>query len=126
MTQQSAAATYRRNAVLTATPEKLVKLLYEGAIRNLERGREGVANPATSRSGDVGNALSNAIAILGELRATLDHQVGGEIAQNLDRLYEFGIDRISQANLTRNAAPIEETIRVLRTLKEAWDAVVPG
>jgi flagellar protein FliS len=126
MTQQSAAATYRRNAVLTSTPEKLVKLLYDGAIRNLERGKEGVTNPATIRSAEVGTALSNAIAILGELRAALDHEVGGEISQNLDRLYEFGIDRVSHANLTRTAAPIDDTLSVLRTLKEAWDAVVPA
>jgi flagellar protein FliS len=126
MTQHNAAAAYRRNAILTATPEKLVKLLYDGAIRNLERSRVGLADPATRRSAEVGTALSGAIAVLGELRAALDHEVGGEISRDLERLYEFGVDRISQANLSRTPEPVEEALAVLRTLKEAWDAVVPG
>jgi flagellar protein FliS len=126
MTYAQAAATYQRNAILTASPEKLVKLLYEGAIKHLEKGRTGLADPKTARSPEVGQALSRAMGILGELRASLDHAAGGAIAKDLDRLYEFGLDQLSQANLTRTPDGVANTLKVVRTLKEGWDGIITG
>lgn len=126
MSYAQAAAAYQRNAVLTAAPEKLVKLLYEGAVRNLERSRAGLADPAARRSAEVGTALSRAIGIVGELRASLDHAAGGDLARDLDRLYDFVLDRITQANAARTPDGVEQALRVLRTLQEGWDAVLPG
>lgn len=126
MTYAQAAATYQRNAILTASPEKLVKLLYDGAIRNLERSRQGLTDPKTSHSAEVGMALGKAIGIVGELRASLDHAVGGQVAKDLDRLYEYSLDQLSQANVTRTPAGVTNSLQVLRTLKEGWDAVIPG
>jgi flagellar secretion chaperone FliS len=126
MTYAQAAATYQRNAILTASPEKLVKLLYEGAIKNLEKSRIGLSDPKTARSPEVGQALGKAMGILGELRASLDHAAGGAIAKDLDRLYEFGLDQLSQANLTRTANGVVNTLQVMRTLKEGWDGIIPG
>src|SRR5437868_492416 len=101
MSYANAAATYRQNAVLTATPEKIVKLLYEGAIRHLERGRLFLSDPKTTHSAQAGEALGRALSIVAELRNTLDHKVGGEIASNLDRLYEYSEYQITQANISR-------------------------
>ncbi len=126
MSYAHAAATYQRNAVLTASPEKLVKMLYDGAIKNLEKSRIGLAEAKTARSPEVGNALSKAMGIIGELRASLDHAAGGEIAGNLDRLYEFSLDQLSQANLQRTPIGVDNALQVLRTLKEGWDGVVPA
>lgn len=126
MTQTHAAATYQRNAVLTATPEKLVKLLYDGAVKNLERSRIGLGDSKTARSPEVGQALSRAMGILGELRASLDHAAGGEIARDLDRLYEFGLDQLSQANLTRSPTGVNNTLKVMRTLQEGWNGIITG
>jgi len=126
MTYAQAAATYQRNAVLTATPEKLVKMLYDGAIKHLEKSRIGLADQKTARSQEVGQSLSRAMGILGELRASLDHAAGGQIARDLDRLYEFGLDQLSQANLTRTATGVNNTLQVMRTLKEGWDGVIAG
>jgi flagellar protein FliS len=126
MTYANAAAAYQRNAILTATPEKLVKMLYEGAIKNLERSREGLSNPTTARSPEVSQSLSKSIGILGELRASLDPAVGGEIARNLDRLYEFSIDQVTQSNATRTATGVGHALNVIRTLKEGWDGAIPN
>lgn len=126
MSYAQAAATYQRNAILTASPEKIVKLLYDGAIRNLEISKNGLSNPATTRSPETSTALGKAIGIVGELRASLDPAVGGKIAQDLDRLYEFSIDQITQSNATRTPAGVTQALQVLRTLKEGWDAVIPG
>jgi flagellar secretion chaperone FliS len=126
MTYAQAAATYQRNAVMTASPEKLVKMLYDGAIKNLEKSRVGLSEPSTSRSQEVGIALSKAMGIIGELRASLDHAAGGEISRDLDRLYEFVLDQLSQANLKRTAEGVTAAIDVMRTLKEGWDGIVPA
>jgi len=125
MTYAQAAATYQRNAVLTASPEKLVKMLYDGAIKNLEKSRVGLSDSSTSRSPEVGQALSKAMGIIGELRASLDHAAGGDIARNLDQLYEFSLDQLSQANLQRTPDGVNNTLDVMRTLKEGWDGIIP-
>ncbi|MCU0867843.1 MAG: flagellar export chaperone FliS [Planctomycetes bacterium] len=124
MSYAQAAATYQRNAVLTASPEKLVKLLYEGAIKNLEKSKLGLADAKTARSPEVGQALSRAMGILGELRASLDHAAGGQIAKDLDRLYEFSLDQLSQANLTRTPTGVTNTLQVMRTLQEGWNGII--
>ncbi|MEQ1630754.1 MAG: flagellar export chaperone FliS [Planctomycetota bacterium] len=126
MSYAQAAATYQRNAVLTASPEKLVKMLYDGAIRNLEKSREALSSPATARTPEVSTSLSKSIGILGELRASLDMNVGGKIAQDLDRLYEFSIDQVTQSNTTRTALGVTNALKIVRTLKEGWDVAIPG
>lgn len=126
MSYAQAAATYQRNAILTASPEKIVKLLYEGAIRNLEKSKLGLADQKTARSPEVGQSLSRAMGIIGELRASLDHAAGGEIAKDLDRLYEFSLDQLSQANLMRNNNGVNNTLQVMRTLQEGWNGIIPG
>ncbi|MEZ5966914.1 MAG: flagellar export chaperone FliS [Planctomycetota bacterium] len=120
----NAAATYRRNAILTASPGKLVKMLYEGAITNLERTRVSLSDAKTRRSAETGETLGRAYGIIGELRAALNFEVGGEIARNLDLLYEFSLDQLTSANSTREPAHVDNTLRVMRTLKEGWDAVL--
>ncbi|MEY4829502.1 MAG: Flagellar protein fliS [Planctomycetota bacterium] len=126
MSYAHAAAAYQRNAVLTASPEKIVKMLYDGAIKNLERCRESLANSATARTPETSASLGKAIGIVGELRASLDMAVGGKLAEDLDRLYEFSIDQITQSNSTRTAIGVTNALKVIRTLKEGWDVAIPG
>lgn len=126
MTHQNAAAAYRRNAILTASPSKLVKLLYEGAITNLERTRIELGNEATRRGVAAGESIGKAYGIIGELRAALDFKAGGEIARNLDTLYEYGLNELTTANVTRDPKHVDHTLRVMRTLKEGWDVVLTG
>ncbi len=124
MTFQQAAWNYKKNAILTATPEKLIVLMYEGAINNLEKARKIIAEGGNKYSPAAGQALGKALAIVGELRSSLDMQKGGEIASNLDKLYEFSSFRIMNANMSRTSRPIEETLTILRTLKEGWEGIV--
>lgn len=126
MTYAQAAATYQRNSILNATPEKLVKMLYDGAIKHLEKSRIGLTETKTARSAEVGQSLSRAMGIIGELRASLDHAAGGQIARDLDRLYEFSLDQLSQSNLTRTPTGVSNTLQVMRTLKEGWDGIIAG
>ncbi len=126
MTYADVAATYRRNAILTASPEKLIKMLYEGVLQHLERARIAMSDPTTTHSAAVGEALGKALSIVGELRTSLDPEKGGEIADNLSSLYEFVLEQISEANISRQPGPVEAALQVLRTLKEGWDAIIPN
>lgn len=120
------AATQKRNAVLTASPEQLIKLLYDGAIAHLEASQAGLTDKKTARSAGVGRSLSRAMGIIGELRASLDHAAGGEVSRDLDRLYEFALDQLSQATLTRTPTGVNNALQVTCTLKEGWDGIIPG
>ncbi len=124
MTFQQAAWNYKKNAILTASPEKLVVLLYEGAIQSLEKARQELRSGKNVHSPSVGEALGKALAIIGELRASLDLEKGGDVARDLNRLYEFASDQILRANMERRPEPVEHTLTILRTLKEGWDGIV--
>ncbi len=126
MSYAQAAATYQRNAVMTASPEKLVVMLYDGAIKSLEKCRIALEDKGQAHSAAVGEDMSRAIGIVGELRASLDHAAGGDIARDLDRLYEYTLDQLSQANLQRTPEGIQNALRVMRTLKEGWDGIAPN
>jgi len=126
MSYAQAAATYQRNAILTASPEKLVKMLYEGAIKHLEKSRVGLDDSTTARSPEVGEHLSRCIGIVGELRASLDHSAGGEISRDLDNLYDYVLDQLSQANISRSVEGVNNALEVMRTLKEGWDGIIPN
>ena len=110
---------YRESAVLTATPEQLVVMLYDGANRFLTQSavamREG-------RAGLAGEKLRRAEAIVDELLATLDMSVG-EIAERLQALYLFFKDHLMAARLGQDATKIDEVARLMRELRGAWAGV---
>ena len=122
----NAAQAYKRNEILNASPGKLILLLYDGAIQSLERARIELLSPGQEKSAKVGESLGKAMSIIGELRASLDHDVSEEIAGNLDRLYDFCLEEIYTTNVQRSAQEIKGAIRVMKTLKEGWDAVIPA
>ena len=108
---------YQQMDITTATPESLVAKLFQGAIRHARNAREigSEGSPA-----DRGRSITKAVAIVGELRSSLDHERGGEIATNLERLYDFVIERLTEANLRRSGEPIDHALKVLDTLEEAF------
>lgn len=117
------AAGYRATQVNAASPAERVVLLYEGALRfsrssiaALERGDRPGAHAASVRAQE----------IVGELRATIDLDSGGEIASSLDALYDFVIDRLLQGNIRRDAALTNEAIRVIEELIGAWRQIAAG
>jgi flagellar secretion chaperone FliS len=112
---------YLKAAVTTATQEKLVLLLYDGALQALARADRALSERAQH---EAGRALGKALAIVGELRASLDLEAGGEIAGHLFALYGFVNDRIIKANVTRDREPIAEARAILSKLKEGWDGIV--
>lgn len=107
--------------VATASPHKLISMLYEGALvaiatANVELVRGNIAAR--------GAAISKAIAIIDEgLKVSIDMEAGGELSQNLMALYEYMSHRLLMANLKSDAEALSEVERLLKELKGAWDGI---
>ena len=117
---RSASQAYAQDSVLTAAPEKLVVMLYDGLARFLARGA------AAIRAEDIaaaGTALNRAGAILDELLATLDAAAGGEIAERLAEIYLFCKRELLAAQLKRDPARIERAAKLLAELRGAWATI---
>jgi flagellar protein FliS len=122
MLAQSYARTYRANAVLTASPGQLVLMLYDGALKALALAREAFARPEEDfrRIEVINTQLLKAQAILNELASGLDLEAGGEVALTMQRLYEYHLHRLFEANVRKQVAPVVEVERLLRELRDAW------
>jgi len=108
---------YRRTQIQTQTPMELVVMLYDGALRFVRE-----ASAAIGRRDIAARqvAVSRALDIVSELQSTLNMAEGGEIAASLDRLYAFITDRITDASLKQDAAPLADAEKVLLNLRSAW------
>jgi flagellar secretion chaperone FliS len=110
---------YRESAVLTATPEQLVVMLYDGANRFLTQSAVAMRE---SRPALAGEKLRRAEAIIDELLATLDLSVG-EIAEWLQALYLFFKEHLTAARLEQSADKVEDVARLMRDLRSAWAGI---
>lgn len=124
--QMKGASQYKQvgahTSVESATPHRLIQMLLEGALEkiNLAKGY--------MQRGDValkGTHISWAISIIDGLRMSLDKEAGGEIAANLDALYDYMGRRLVEANLKNDPAMLQEVSHLLLEIKSAWDAI-PG
>ncbi len=112
------------SCVSAADPHKLISMLYQGALLAIANAKNGILRKDVSAKGA---ATSKAIAIIDEgLNASLDKNVGGELAQNLSSLYEYMCTRLIAANLNNDLAALDEVARLLTDLKAAWDSISPN
>lgn len=103
----------------TASPHELICLLFEGASRSLLIAKAAMAD---RRIAEKGAAISKAIGIIEEgLRLSLDKSVGGELAANLDAIYEYMSRRLLEANLYNDPLILDEVYSLLGQLKSAWE-----
>lgn len=113
---------YRESAIMTASPEQLVVMLYDGAVRFLRQSQAAMGEGAWQHAFD---RLTRAEAILDELLATLDMDQG-EIAERLQAIYVFCKKLLIQARLERQPAKIGQVVRLLADLREAWARIAAG
>ncbi|MDV7103226.1 flagellar export chaperone FliS [Vibrio sp. TH_r3] len=105
-----------------ASPHKVIQMLMAGAIERLVQGKAAMAQGNIAVKGE---RLGKALDIVISLRTCLSMDEGGEVAQNLDQLYEFMITQISLANAENNPQAIDDVVGILRDIKSAWDQI-PG
>lgn len=110
--------------VISASPHKLIIMLYEGALEALTLAIQQMKDGEIAAKG---RSISKAISIIENgLRASLDKKSGGDIADSLDSLYEYMNGRLILANLHNKEDYLSEVQTLLRDLKTSWEAISPG
>jgi flagellar protein FliS len=109
--------------VNAANPHKLITMLFEGALIAILKARQHMEAGEITQKGE---AISKAAAIIDSgLRASLNFETGGEIAQNMDALYAYMSRRLTEAHAKNDPAMLMEVHQLLTELKTAWDEINP-
>lgn len=112
---------YKATAIQSANREKILLLLYEGAIKFVKRAILACENRDIAERGiNIGRAYD----IILELNNTLNHTAGGDISINLERLYVYMTDQLTQANIKGESEPLKIVLRLLETLYDGWQKAV--
>ena len=118
------AAQYRKvgvqSDVETATPHKLIEMLLDGALSKLHLARGLMEQKQIAAKGE---QISWALAIIDGLKAALDLTAGGEVAANLDALYDYLMRRLVVANLDNDVAVLDEVARLLNKIRLGWNGI---
>lgn len=118
---------YRQIATQTAPPGQLVLMLYEGAIRSLDRALPGfdMDDPAEANM-VVHNNLQRAQDIIRELSQSLNFELGGEFAAKMRSLYDYFERRLWESDLKKERHGVDEVIKHLTQLRDAWATMLAG
>ena len=113
-------AQYRQNSVETATPTRMVVMLYDGAIRFLT---QALLEMAEKRYAEQSRLIGKAQSIIAHLHDTLNPDVGQAFAASLLGIYTTLLRTLTEANIRNQPQPVEDAIAVLRELRETWAEV---
>jgi flagellar secretion chaperone FliS len=111
---------YLESRVVSASPLQLVHLAYEGAINTISEAREHLAN---KRIFERSKAVTKAQLILVELQKSLDFNKGGDVAVQLNKIYDYVQRLLIDGNFRQKEAPFAEAQQLLQTLDESWKAL---
>lgn len=112
---------YQVNQVNTASAEQILLMLYDGAIRFTRQAIEGIAENKLDMKRQ---GISKTIAIVTEFSNTLDHKIGGKIAEDLHELYDFMIRELIAANIGNDVDKLEAVEKLLVDLRQTWGEAV--
>jgi len=108
---------YLDTQIRTASPVALVAQLYDAALRHVEAARRHHEGGCVRERGE---AISRALAIVGELRSSLDFENGADLARRLEELYVYASERLFEANRRDATAELDAAVAVLAPLRDAW------
>ena len=103
-----------------ASPHRLIQMLMEGVLQRLAQAKGAIQRSAVN---DRGEAIGKAITIVGGLRDSLNKQVDGELAANLDDLYDYIQRRLLAANIGSSEEIVDEVMTLMSTIKAGWDGI---
>ena len=111
---------YQQSQIETATPTRLIVLLYDGAVRFATLGLEALQ---AQRYEEQNLYLLKTQRIVTELMSSLDRDAGGEVAANLYRIYTYLMEQLVRANMQDDAALLQDAIKTLSDLRETWNEI---
>jgi flagellar protein FliS len=111
---------YKEHAVGTQSKGRLIVMLYDGAIKFLKLA---IKEMEAGNYAEKGKYIVKALDIINELNAVLDMDAGGEVAENLRKLYLFMTKRLNEANINKDANMIREVIKMMEELNQSWKAI---
>jgi len=114
---QQYANNYVETAVSEAGPHKLIQMLYEGAIKNMNLAKVFMQQKNFEKKSE---HINKALAILASLRSNLDLERGGDVARNLDGLYDYCYRTLFQSSAKNDVAMLEEVLEHIHTVSDAW------
>lgn len=112
---------YKKNHVLTASKEQVLLMLYEAAIKHCKLA---IRYMDEKKIGDKGMQIIKVQDIVSELMVVLDHKVGGDVSLNLEKLYYFMLDKLTEANIQNSPDAVRVVQKLLETLHEGWKGAV--
>jgi flagellar secretion chaperone FliS len=116
-----AAQNYLRTKVLTATPEQLQMMLYDGAIRFCEAARAALLERNWEGSY---NNISRAQKIILEMNCSLKHDVDPDLCSKLAALYTYAYRNLVDANINHETGPLDEALRILKYQRDTWSMLM--
>jgi flagellar secretion chaperone FliS len=123
MYQKRASQSYQSVQVTTIDRGKLLLMMYDGAVKFLTHARDGLEAKDIQK---FARFLSKSQAIIAELMNTLDFEKGGEIAKDLDRLYDFMLFYLTEANIQKDATKINRVIELIEIIAGAYREIIDG
>ena len=108
---------YLKTKVLTASPEELQLMLYDGAIRFGEQARVAIENREIENSY---NLVVRAENIILEMTRSMKDEIAPETCANMRRLYIYCYEQLIEANVKKTTQPLDNALKVLRHLRETW------
>jgi flagellar protein FliS len=114
---KSAYQKYKQTSIQSASKEKILLMLYEGCIRFMKQALLALdKKDIAGRGMNIGRAFD----IVNELNNTLNHEIGGDIAKNLEQLYIFVNDQLTKANAKGDRKALVDAIKIMETLHDGW------
>lgn len=108
-------AKYQQNSIMTATPEELTLMLYNGVIKFINQAKLSIEE---SKMENVHNYIIRAQDIITHLNITLD--MNYEISKNLNTLYDFMLEKLIDANIKKSKEPLDEILPLIEDLRDTW------
>lgn len=112
---------YKQTSIQSASREKILLMLYEGAIKFTKLAMKACDE---NKIADRGQNIGRAYDIIMELNNTLDHKVGGEIAAGLERLYIYIMEEFTKANISGKPEHLRNALKVIENLYEGWKGAI--
>jgi flagellar protein FliS len=118
---EKVAKSYKAQSVQTASPGKLVLMLFDGYLRFTSAAKNAwTEEDMVKKNEGINNNLIRAQNIVTELQSSLDMSVPGDLPGTLYRLYDYVLTNLQQANLSKDIQKVEEADKVISELREAW------